>query len=256
MPSSSKPETTDSKNAANQANSKAQASTKRTTRSDPLSSQPDAVSATPEIGKSPLKRKAAEAAASAIMGSKNALKPTEEPASKSAATKTTVRKDTKSVIEKSPQTTANVGKREKEEQKRVESDREDEEDDDEEEEEEDEEMDEDLNDEDIDDEEGEEEDEEMEEEVVEEGGNVNDLKLKKKRQFYLKEQRIANRALWIKMGKSGAQAATRKNIKKGKDACQRKLWNQGVSVFFTKCLKSFFILCLKFKIWLTKWFFF
>lgn len=28
------------------------------------------------------------------------------------------------------------------------------------------------------------------------------------------------------MGKSGAQAATRKNIKKGKDACQRKLWNQ------------------------------
>lgn len=33
------------------------------------------------------------------------------------------------------------------------------------------------------------------------------------------------------MGKSGAQAATRKNIKKGKDACQRKLWNQGVSVF-------------------------
>ena len=166
------------------------------------------------------------------MGSKNALnKPTDEPASKSAATKTAVRKDTKSVIEKSPQTTANVGKREKEEQKRVESDREDEEDeDDEEEEEEDEDMDEDLNDEDIDDEEGEEEDEEMEEEVIEDG-NVNDLKLKKKRQFYLKEQRIANRALWIKMGKSGAQAATRKNIKKGKDACQRKLWNQGVSVF-------------------------
>jgi len=27
------------------------------------------------------------------------------------------------------------------------------------------------------------------------------------------------------MGKSGAQAATRKNIKKGKDACQRKLWD-------------------------------
>lgn len=41
----------------------------------------------------------------------------------------------------------------------------------------------------------------------------------------MKEQQIANRALRIKMGKSGAQAATRKNIKKGKDACQRKLWD-------------------------------
>lgn len=30
---------------------------------------------------------------------------------------------------------------------------------------------------------------------------------------------IANRALRIKMGKSGAQAASRRSIKKGKDAC-------------------------------------
>jgi len=36
----------------------------------------------------------------------------------------------------------------------------------------------------------------------------------------------ANRALRIKMGKSGAQAASRKSIKSGKEACQRKLWNQ------------------------------
>jgi hypothetical protein len=178
-----------------------------------------------------LKRKAAEAATTAIMGSKNALnKPTDDQGivPKSAVTKTSMRKDTKSVIEKSPQTAANIAKREKEELKKEQSDKDDEEDeDDEEEEEEDEDMDEDLNDDDIEDEDGEEEDEEMEDEIVEDG-NVNDLKLKKKH-LYLKEQRIANRALRIKMGKSGAQAATRKNIKKGKDACQRKLWNQGVS---------------------------
>ena len=49
-------------------------------------------------------------------------------------------------------------------------------------------MDEDINeDDDILDEEGEEEDEEMEEEHVEQEGNANDLKLKKKREFYLKE---------------------------------------------------------------------
>jgi hypothetical protein len=40
-----------------------------------------------------------------------------------------------------------------------------------------------------------------------------------------KEMLAANRALRIKMGKSGAQAASRRSIKKGKDACQRKLWN-------------------------------
>ena len=78
---------------------------------------------------------------------------------------------------------------------------------------------------------GEEEEEEDQFEAQNKGNNANDLKLKRKRQFYLEEQRVANRALWIKMGKSGAQAATRKNIKKGKDACQRKLWNQGVSTY-------------------------
>jgi len=44
-----------------------------------------------------------------------------------------------------------------------------------------------------------------------------------------KEQAAYNRALRIKMGKSGAQAASRRAIKQGKDACQRKLWNQDVS---------------------------
>ena len=55
------------------------------------------------------------------------------------------------------------------------------------------------------------------------GSMTDDLKRRRKAAFK-KEQKIANRALRIKMGKSGAQAATRKNIKKGKDACQRKLW--------------------------------
>jgi hypothetical protein len=36
------------------------------------------------------------------------------------------------------------------------------------------------------------------------------------------------------MGKSGAQAASRRSIKKGKDACQRKLWNNAVSTLFSK----------------------
>lgn len=40
----------------------------------------------------------------------------------------------------------------------------------------------------------------------------------------------ANRALRIKMGKSGAEAASRKSNKHGKEVCQRKLWNQMVSV--------------------------
>ena len=75
-------------------------------------------------------------------------------------------------------------------------------------------------------------DEDAEDEVEEHAGeeeSVSQLRLRPNREFYLAEKRIANRALRIKMGKSGAQAATRKNIKKGKDACQRKLWNQGVS---------------------------
>ena len=53
-----------------------------------------------------------------------------------------------------------------------------------------------------------------------------------KRKAKMKEKKdlmIANRALRIKMGKSGAQAASRRSIKKGKDACQRKLWNNDVS---------------------------
>ena len=75
---------------------------------------------------------------------------------------------------------------------------------------------------------GEEEEEEASEDFselsAEDGDSMtNDLKRKRKLAFK-KEQKIANRALRIKMGKSGAQAATRKNIKKGKDACQRKLW--------------------------------
>lgn len=74
--------------------------------------------------------------------------------------------------------------------------------------------------------EGEEEEvsEDFSELSVEEGDSMTvDMKRKRKLAFK-KEQKIANRALRIKMGKSGAQAATRKNIKKGKDACQRKLW--------------------------------
>ena len=77
---------------------------------------------------------------------------------------------------------------------------------------------------------GEEEEEELSDEFSEDDDEsmTNDLKRKRKLAFK-KEQKIANRALRIKMGKSGAQAATRKNIKKGKDACQRKLWGNNVS---------------------------
>lgn len=52
---------------------------------------------------------------------------------------------------------------------------------------------------------------------------------------------VANRALRIKMGKSGAQAASRRSIKKGKDACQRKLWNNAVSISY-QFLLTYFIL--------------
>jgi hypothetical protein len=48
---------------------------------------------------------------------------------------------------------------------------------------------------------------------------------KKAKRLAEKEQAALNRALRIKMGKSGAQAAGRRNIKSGKDACQRKLWS-------------------------------
>jgi len=88
-----------------------------------------------------------------------------------------------------------------------------------------EEFDEDMDEEDQEDEDEDLDDEAMDDEESEEEGeesaaaSVSDLKLRSKREFYLAEKRIANRALRIKMGKSGAQAATRKNIKKGKDAC-------------------------------------
>jgi hypothetical protein len=88
---------------------------------------------------------------------------------------------------------------------------------------------------DLDDEEGEEEgeDEEDPSESEENQSNLH-LSLENKRKAKLqrkKEILSANRALRIKMGKSGAQAASRRSIKKGKDACQRKLWNLDVSKF-------------------------
>ena len=85
----------------------------------------------------------------------------------------------------------------------------------------------DVDDDDLDEDDQEEIEEELEEDPDSDAsGNVTRLQLNKKRDRVLRnEQKIANRALRIKMGKSGAQAATRKNIKKGKDACQRKLWN-------------------------------
>jgi hypothetical protein len=67
--------------------------------------------------------------------------------------------------------------------------------------------------------------EEVSEDDEGEGDGSMTVEQKRRRKAVFKnEQKIANRALRIKMGKSGAQAATRKNIKKGKDACQRKLW--------------------------------
>ena len=76
-------------------------------------------------------------------------------------------------------------------------------------------------------------DEESEEEDPSESRSA--LALDKNRRKGAGERRkdmIANRALRIKMGKSGAQAASRRSIKKGKDACQRKLWNQDVSKMY------------------------
>lgn len=43
--------------------------------------------------------------------------------------------------------------------------------------------------------------------------------------FLTKQEIAANRALRIKMGKSGVHAASRRPSKQGKEACQRKLWN-------------------------------
>ena len=43
--------------------------------------------------------------------------------------------------------------------------------------------------------------------------------IRKQNKMMTKEMLAANRALRIKMGKSGAQAASRRSIKKGKDAC-------------------------------------
>ena len=87
------------------------------------------------------------------------------------------------------------------------------------------------------DEEDEDDDEEGEDEVEEdlgveaEGlGDQAAAELRRKRRAAKRrETQVANRALRIKMGKSGAQAASRRSIKKGKDACQRKLWNNAVS---------------------------
>ena len=80
---------------------------------------------------------------------------------------------------------------------------------------------------DLDDEE-EEAEEEVDELSVSEASDAAQGKRKAKEKRK-REIMIANRALRIKMGKSGAQAASRRSIKKGKDACQRKLWNIDVS---------------------------
>ena len=54
------------------------------------------------------------------------------------------------------------------------------------------------------------------------------------------KEKAANRAWRIKMGKCGQQAASRKDIKSGKEACQRKLWNQQVSARIQFKFKSVF----------------
>lgn len=51
---------------------------------------------------------------------------------------------------------------------------------------------------------------------------------KRVQKFMTKQEIAANRALRIKMGKSGVHAASRRPTKQGKEACQRKLWNQEV----------------------------
>lgn len=66
-------------------------------------------------------------------------------------------------------------------------------------------------------------DDEDEEQSLE--GEDKDLKLGEKQ----KRKAALNRALRIKMGKCGIQAASKRAIKSGKDAQQRKLWNQQVS---------------------------
>ena len=60
----------------------------------------------------------------------------------------------------------------------------------------------------------------------------NDKSNDKKRvnKFLSKQELAASRALRIKMGKSGIHAASRRPNKNGKEACQRKLWNQEVSI--------------------------
>ena len=72
-----------------------------------------------------------------------------------------------------------------------------------------------------------EEDVELEDEGPDEPGVTSEMKRQRKAALK-REAKIANRAMRIKMGKSGAQAASRRSIKKGKDACQRKLWNNAV----------------------------
>lgn len=89
-----------------------------------------------------------------------------------------------------------------------------------------------VNDQDEEEEEAESEEEEEDPSDSEASQSIKHLSLENRRKAKAqrkKEILIANRALRIKMGKSGAQAASRRSIKKGKDACQRKLWNQDVS---------------------------
>tara|TARA_B110000285_G_C15137281_1_gene627943 strand:- start:3717 stop:4307 length:591 start_codon:yes stop_codon:yes gene_type:complete len=86
----------------------------------------------------------------------------------------------------------------------------------------------------MEDEECEEEEEELPDADSAESGSHSEhssLDLRRRRKLALRQEAgrmaaAANRALRIKMGKSGAQAASRKSIKSGKEACQRKLWNQ------------------------------
>jgi hypothetical protein len=69
---------------------------------------------------------------------------------------------------------------------------------------------------------------EDEDEDPDDDDDPEDLPLNK-RDAKAKVRNNIDRAVRIKQGKSGPLAATRRIIKKGKDACQRKLWNQEVS---------------------------
>lgn len=60
---------------------------------------------------------------------------------------------------------------------------------------------------------------------------------KRQKKSHSKKESLRDRAMRIKMGKSGVQAATRRIIKKGKDACQRKLWNLEVSLLIIHILR-------------------